>query len=773
MVGKRLVNTGAASAAFDPLQNFESVAYTGSAGTQKVTGYIRKGAAFDGTNSKITTSYDALFNDFSISFWVKINDLSTYQVLLGTTDSYSSQAGMGIFYNSNLNTIGFDGNINGTRITSQTGSYQITQNQWYHVVFTNNSSNNEKILYIDNGVQVSNTSLGYINGQSYDLVFGSYNLYSNNRLNGSIDQFRIFNKALSSSEVTTLYGETYASSTKSTTDIFGDGSGVALYELDENANDTGIPIDSGQSGDFNGNNSNLENIYQIGYDNSISMWLNVDNTIPLDTYYGLWNQGLGATGYAGIRYKRNSGNNYTIEAFIRLGNDYIYRRNTSTTWNPGWNHFVFLVNSTTGFDFYLNGNNGNFSNWFIAGTFTNVDFSNETPVYLGKYQTTTTTFKGQMDDVRFYSDLLTTAEIGYLANNDTTNISTIGNFAAHYKLDGNANDSQGSNNGNWSGTEAYSDPVVRNYSGTPTNVNFVGMAFQPDLVWMKKRSNTQYSDHFLYDSVRGSNKLIFSNITQAEVTSTNYFSSFDANGFTVPNNVYTNENGSNFIAWCWKAGGAAVSNTDGSITSQVSANTDAGFSIVDWDATTTVSDTVGHGLDNKPELVIMKNRSNGSRNWFVFTDIIDGSYDFLYLNLTNSKSDSTRNVPTADVFDQGNLGGVVAGDNCIAYCFHSVDGYQKIGYYTSNASVKITTGFEPRWVIIKYTGAANDWWIMDIERYGGATGSHGGKLVTSYLEANTLSPEQSVPSGSVEFVSDGFYPTNFFNSNGVIYLAIA
>ena len=549
MVGKRLVNTGAASAAIDPLQNFESVAYRGSAGTQKITGYIRKGAAFDGTNSKITTSYNALFNDFSISFWIKINDVSYFQVLLGTTDSYAAQEGLGIFYNSSLNTIGFDGNINGTRINSQTGSYQITQNQWHHVVFTNNSSNNEKILYIDNGVQVSNTSLGYIDGQTYDLVLGSYNGYTNNRLNGSIDQFRIFNKALSSSEVATLYGETYASTTKSTVDIFGDSSGTALYELDENANDTG-----------------------------------------------------------------------------------------------------------------------------------------------------------------------------------------------------------------------------GNYNATPTSIKFLGTAFQPDLVWMKKRSNTQYSDHFLYDSVRGSNKFIFPNLTAAEGTSTNYFSSFDTNGFTVPNNVYTNENGSNFIAWCWKAGGTAVSNTDGSITSSVSANQDAGFSIVKWTGDNSTA-TIGHGLSSAPEIVIRK-RLDGASNWAFDTTVIDGSFDYLFLDTTAAKADhSTLTAPTSAVFSTG--GSNFNASSMIAYCFHSVDGYQKIGYYTSNASVKITTGFEPRWIIIKYTGVANDWWIMDIERYGGATGSHGGKLVTSYLEANTLSPEQSVASGSVEFVSDGFYPTNFFNSNGVIYLAIA
>ena len=184
-------------------------------------GRFGQAANFNGSSSKITTSYDALFNDFSISFWVKMNALSYYQVLLGTTDSFASLEGLGMFYDASLNTIGFDGNINGTRITAQTGSYQITQNQWHHVVFTNNSSNNEKILYIDNNQQVNNTSLGYIDGQNYDLVFGSYNAYSNNRLNGSIDQVRIYDAALDSGQVTQLYNEHYQTK-------FTDGSDTAI-----------------------------------------------------------------------------------------------------------------------------------------------------------------------------------------------------------------------------------------------------------------------------------------------------------------------------------------------------------------------------------------------------------------------------------------------------------------------------------------------------------------------------------------------------------------
>jgi hypothetical protein len=153
------------------------------------------------------------------------------------------------------------------------------------------------------------------------------------------------------------------------------------------------------------------------------------------------------------------------------------------------------------------------------------------------------------------------------------------------------------------------------------------------------------------------------------------------------------------------------------------------------------------------------------------TKKIDGSLDFLFLNTRDAKTDSGTSEFINSTHFRTSFG--TSWGSVIAYCFHSVDGYQKVGTYTSNASVKITTGFEPRWIMIKYTGGTNDWWIMDTSRYDGSTGSHGGKLVKPYLEANENLAEQSVANGSVEFVSDGFYPTNFFNSNGVLYLAIA
>jgi len=331
------------------------------------------------------------------------------------------------------------------------------------------------------------------------------------------------------------------------------------------------------------------------------------------------------------------------------------------------------------------------------------------------------------------------------------------------------------------------------YDGTPTNVSFVGTSFQPDFVWLKDRGNTYH--HILQDSVRGVNSKLTSDGTYEENNSAELslsygqITSFDSNGFTLGNGtIQTNTNGNSYVAWCWKAGGnsntynvddtgystasdAGLSSANGTTLNGASVNTEAGFSIINYETNINGDNRPAHGLTQEPELIIFKPYDTSSLGWYVMTKKIDGSLDFLFLNTRDAKIDTANNEFINSTHFRTSLG--TSWGSVIAYCFHSVDGYQKIGSYTSNASVKITTGFEPRWIMIKYTGGTNDWWIMDTSRYDGSTGSHGGKLVKPYLEANENFSEQSVANGSVEFVSDGFYPTNFYNSNGVLYLAIA
>ena len=291
---------------------------------------------------------------------------------------------------------------------------------------------------------------------------------------------------------------------------------------------------------------------------------------------------------------------------------------------------------------------------------------------------------------------------------------------------------------------------VITYSGTGGTQTITGAGFQPDFVWVKNRGTT--NAHILTDVLRGAGNVLYSNLTNAQADESAYFTAFSADGFSLAQaGGNTNTNGGSYVAWCWKAGGSGVSNSDGTgITSTVSVNTAAGFSIVKWDATTTVSHTVGHGLSAKPELIIMKNASNSSTNWFVYSDLFDGSLDYLLLNSNAVKANSSRNVPTATVFDQGNLGGVSAGNDCVAYCFHSVPGYSKIGTYTGDGSSSKTveTGFKPAWVIIKNTTTAYRWYMLDNKR--DTTNPNNARL---FANDNTA---EATNSNILNFNSNGF-----------------
>tara|TARA_R110002050_G_scaffold287455_1_gene438667 strand:- start:973 stop:2010 length:1038 start_codon:yes stop_codon:yes gene_type:complete len=263
----------------------------------------------------------------------------------------------------------------------------------------------------------------------------------------------------------------------------------------------------------------------------------------------------------------------------------------------------------------------------------------------------------------------------------------------------------------WTGTgAAQSTNSLNSQSGT---INFA-----PDLIWIKQRSGTR--DHIIADTVRGPStnfNLLYPYGDFAESTSvgSEFIRSMQSNGFTIGNHVYVSELNETYVAWCWKAGGAAVSNTDGDITSQVSANQAAGFSIVTHTSNNT-NETIGHGLSAAPELIISKNRSV-SGGWGVY-NAISGTGKYLYFNLPNPIDTSATVYPTVNstVFAGGSGGWNFGSHNYVHYCFHSVAGYQKVGSYTgdgsSNKSYVINVGFQPRFVMIKNTQSTGTSWVI-------------------------------------------------------------
>jgi hypothetical protein len=198
------------------------------------------------------------------------------------------------------------------------------------------------------------------------------------------------------------------------------------------------------------------------------------------------------------------------------------------------------------------------------------------------------------------------------------------------------------------------------YTGTGaalTVANTVnGTNFQPDWVWIKSRSNAY--NNMVYDVIRGAGKVIFTNSTSAEGgNSGDLLGSFNSNGFSV-NTTFgggsdpsTDGNGATYVAWQWKANGTGVSNTSGSITSTVSANTTAGFSVVTYTGTG-ANATVGHGLGVAPSMVITKKRSSTS-DWGVYHTSI-GNTNYLLLDTTAASAASStywnNTTPTSSVF---------------------------------------------------------------------------------------------------------------------------
>ena len=312
------------------------------------------------------------------------------------------------------------------------------------------------------------------------------------------------------------------------------------------------------------------------------------------------------------------------------------------------------------------------------------------------------------------------------------------------------------------------------YSGNGTdNTAITGVGFQTDLLWIKERSSTSF--HNLQDAVRGAGKQLISNETNAEETSTSKVKSFDSDGFTLGTSGAVNENSQTYASWNWLANGAGASNTDGSITSTVSANTTAGFSIVSYTGNGSANATVGHGLGVTPSMIIVKNRDNVA-NWRVWHQSLSGSTYYLGLNQTTAESSSSTvfNGQSSTTFTIGNDPSVNFNtENIIAYCFAEKQGFSKFGSYTGNGSTDGTfvyTGFKPAFVIQKRTDSTSNWHMFDNKR-------DVDNVVEKRLWSNLSSAEPS-SLATLDFLSNGFKwrnNTSGWNGSGTsnIYMAFA
>ena len=304
------------------------------------------------------------------------------------------------------------------------------------------------------------------------------------------------------------------------------------------------------------------------------------------------------------------------------------------------------------------------------------------------------------------------------------------------------------------------------YTGTGATQT-ITVGFQPDLVWIKSRSAA--TDHKLTDSVRGVTKALISDTTGAETTDTNGVTAFTSTGFTLGSDSVYNTNGATYVAWCWQAGqGSSSSNTSGSITSTVSVNTTAGFSVVTYTGNATTGATVGHGLGVKPAMVILKTRAGGIEGWPVWQKSLASESYFLRLNETSATYTSLSNRWTAFSSTTITLGNNTetngSGYTYVAYCWAEIAGFSKFGSYLANASTDGTfvyLGFRPKFVMAKASSGTNSdesWVIWDSSRN------------TYNTMPNVLYPNLSnaeAGSDQIDFLSNGF-KLRTSNNNGNI-----
>ena len=509
-------------------------------------------------------------------------------------------------------------------------------------------------------------------------------------------------------------------------------------------------------------------------DYSVSLWFNHDSSDTSTNNRRLIQLNCSSGGDAGLfdMMFKQSTYEFTIRSGSASTNILTYTSNATELPDDTWNHIAVTRDNTTNLTtLYINGTNvkeqtqaegSTFGSFSSIGCRTNGDLQ----------------VLGKIDQVRIFNTELDSTKVGQLAAEDysdpkksTTDYFGDGHGVALYELDDDASD------------------TGDNYDGTPTNVNFLGMAFQPDWVWIKDRS-ADYQ-HQAYDSVRGATQKILPSSNIAESTDSTGLTAFDSNGFTISTNVGINTNNNDYVAWCWKAADTTTTISAGTvgntIASDVRANQDAGFSIGTYTGNGTAGATVGHGLSSTPELIIVKLRSGlPPKAWTVYAEPL-GNTKYLYLNSLNDAG--TYNFwndtsPTDSVFSVSSDTNVNSSSgNYVFYAFHSVDGYQRVGSYTGDSSTNriiYTTddgtstgngGFQPRWVMIKayessFTGT--NWRIYDILR--------GDDL---YLRANGDNTETS--QSSFEFdssVTNGFRITDNrgdLNQSGdkFLFLAIA
>ena len=488
-----------------------------------------------------------------------------------------------------------------------------------------------------------------------------------------------------------------------------------------------------------------------------------DNTVS----FGICTQGGHRASNNDAVWYENSVN-FKALTYGNNGNVYVYNASSSTTLISGLQ--TFASGDVMGIALDLDNNkmfvskNGTF---FSNGTGTQDPVTGANPIHSGA-NISSRKNQGWFFTVSGYSDQVVTADFGQQGFDYTPPTGFKSVCARNMKPEL---------------SPAIIDPEKHfkcfKYTGTGATQKIDTVGFRPDLIWCKRIENTSY--HILTDSVNGAGKYFVSNTADGLSTGgAQIINAIRDNGFQVGTESNVNGNGETYTAWCWKAGGATVANTDGSINSQVSANTEAGFSIIQYSGTGTTG-TVGHGLGRTPRVIFFRNHNGEGHDWNVYYNTPNGyGAGVRYLSLNDNdggtyatnkynSTTATSSVITVHTAADNNQ----SGQTITAYCWASIPGYSKIGIYRGNGDNDgeyIHTGFRPRWVWCKRVDSSGNWQVWDAAR-------ETENVMDQVFEFSDTNSSESSSNTAIDFLAMGFkHRTSFTRSNATgdyLYMAIA
>ena len=454
MLGKRLIKSGAEAtggANTFASENFNTVLYTGNGSSQKIGGYINRGAVFNGSSSYIDLGNNSSNNGslISVSCWFKTTSTASEGMLWNNGANDSQSTGLALSVKS-PGVLFFQANTLTTYV-NDTGTTTVNDGNWHHVVV--NYDNGDFNVYLDGNStpELTGTSSAFTTTANRNFIIGRLSRVAVAYFNGVIDQFRIFNRELITSEVTTLYGETHSSTTISTTDIFGDNSGVALYQLDGNANDS------------SGYSLTEQN---VTVNQSSSNYFAINHTTTSGKYY------------FEVDYKT------TVHSTLMIG---LYTSGYVGGWQNSRSRSYYGSNGNK----YQGSSPSSYGSTFTAGDIIGVAFDgdNDTITFYKNGTSQGTAFSGNTADSSFGIQLST----GYYAETASLLLSSSDwNYSAPTGFGEWTGAITALNAGNYTTSGSSFNTVTNTYNGTASNITYQeATKFTPDLVWIKQRNGTQ------------------------------------------------------------------------------------------------------------------------------------------------------------------------------------------------------------------------------------------------------------------------------------------